>query len=431
MKNKIKNRFHYAYVMIISIAFQRFIVCAENTASGLFLLPVSTALGVSQGTFMFYQTLEFAVTALVTMLIPKLTSRFKYTTLNKIGLICMTCGLLCMSRAQNVTMFYLAGLLNGLGLVVCNLLLMGTMIPRWFNARIGVMMATVTLLFTLPGMVLSPVVSYLLSLPSVLGMESWRGTYFLLALLPITVGMFNAFFVLKESPAALGLTPCGETHESNTVSEVTPLHPGICKQTVVRSSSCLLLALAIVLWSTMSSINPYLASYISTSHAAAKVSFDLKGFVGAAVAVGSLTGAYLIGIANDRFGARGGVVVGCVCGAAGAAAMLLGSSFWIVLLIGASLVGVYISLFNVQIPIMVKDMYGNLDYDKLFPLFTSIGGWFGAFSVSFWGVLRDTTGSYTAMFSIAVVACSLAGILGSLAIQKSKLLWNDNPSSIE
>lgn len=153
---KERKGFHYAYVILASIALQKFIVCAENTTSGLFLLPVTRALGVSQGSYMFYQTVQYGVMALTSMLMPKLTARFRYMTLNRIGLVCMFLGLTCMSRAQNVYMFYLAGLLDGLGLVVCNLLLMGTLIPRWFKSRMGVMMATVTLLFTLPGLVLSP-----------------------------------------------------------------------------------------------------------------------------------------------------------------------------------------------------------------------------------------------------------------------------------
>lgn len=293
MAIKHKGKLHYAYVILLSIALQKFIVCAENTTSGLFLLPVTTALGISQGSYMLYQTVQYAVMALASMIMPRLTARFRYTTLNKIGLLCMFCGLTCMSRAQNVYLFYLAGFLDGLGLVVCNLLLMGTLIPRWFRNRMGVMMATVTLLSTLPAMVLSPVVSHLLDLPSVLGMESWRGTYLLLSLLPVTVGLVNAFFVLRERPSDMGLQPCSEDSQvpAEAVGQAV-LRVGVSRRVAMRSTSGLLLVLALILWNVIATINPYLASYAATTPAAASAGFDLKGFIGAAVSVGSLTGAW-------------------------------------------------------------------------------------------------------------------------------------------
>ena len=429
MAIKHKGKLHYAYVILLAIALQKFIVCAENTTSGLFLLPVTTALGISQGSYMLYQTVQYAVMALASMIMPRLTARFRYTTLNKIGLLCMFCGLTCMSRAQNVYLFYLAGFLDGLGLVVCNLLLMGTLIPRWFRNRMGVMMATVTLLSTLPAMVLSPVVSHLLDLPSVLGMESWRGTYLLLSLLPVTVGLVNAFFVLRERPSDMGLQPCSEDSQvpAEAVGQAV-LRVGVSRRVAMRSTSGLLLVLALILWNVIATINPYLASYAATTPAAASAGFDLKGFIGAAVSVGSLTGAYLIGLANDHFGAKGGVVIGCASGALGTAAILLGDRSGIVILLGVALLGVYISLANVQLPVMLTDMYGSLDYDKLFPLFTSFGSWFGAFSASFWGLLHDVTGGYTAMLSIGVAACALAGVLGLLAVQRSKRLWKNAES---
>ena len=420
---KERKGFHYAYVILASIALQKFIVCAENTTSGLFLLPLTRALGVSQGSYMFYQTVQYGVMALTSMLMPKLTARFRYMTLNRIGLVCMFLGLICMSRAQNVYMFYLAGLLDGLGLVVCNLLLMGTLIPRWFKSRMGVMMATVTLLFTLPGLVLSPVVSWLLDRPSVLGMESWRGTYLILSLLPVTVGLLNAFFVLRESPASMGLSPCGEDDAAAPGRAVlSGSGEGVSRHDALHSSSCVLLALALILWNVIATINPYIASYAATSPAAAAAGFDLKGFVGVAISIGGLTGAYLIGAANDRFGAKGGVAVGCACGSAGAALLVLGAGQAVWVLAGAVLLSMYVALSNVQLPVMVSDMYGRRDYDRLFPLFTSFGSWFGAFSASMWGLLYDATGSYTPMLAIATAACALAGALGTAAVSCGRRL---------
>lgn len=415
--------FPYAYMIIVSIAVQRFIVCAETTSSGLFLIPVTSALNISQGTYMLYQTIEYGIMAVMSAIIPKLTTKFKYTSLNKVGLVFLTCGLLCMSTAKNVYMFYLAGVLNGLGLVVCNLLLMGSLVPRWFSGGMGIVMAVITLLFTLPGMLLTPVVSYLIGRPTVLGIESWRGTYLLLALLPITVGMINAFFVLKENPSAIGQEPYHVKYGKTTAQDNAKLTTeGIRQRDALRSLSCVLLILAITLWSAVATINPYLASYAATSAASETAGFDLKGFIGTAVAIGNILGAFFIGLANDYFGAKGGVIVGCACGMAGAITLLFGDSSAVAILIGSSCIGVYISLYNVQIPIMVRDMYGGLDYDKLFPLFIFFSGCFGSGSASLWGRLYDIAGNYSLMLSIAAFAAVIAGVAGVLAVWRSKAL---------
>ena len=98
--------------------------------------------------------------------------------------------------------------------------------------------------------------------------------------------------------------------------------------------------------------------------------------------------------------------------------MVLGrSSAWLIWL-GAAGLGVYMALNSVQLPAMVSDMYGDLDYDPIFQRVSSIAAWFGAFSASFWGFLYDTCGNYMPMLLLAAVLCMLTGCAGVWATKK-------------
>lgn len=418
-----KKQFHYAYVILISVMIQRLIVSAENSVSGLFIIPVTTALGVSQGQFMLYQTVQYGMLALSSVFVQKLMTKYRYVTLNKIGLLCMSGGVMCMALAKNIFMFYLGGGLNGIGLAVTIFLFTGTMIPRWFSTNVGFMIATASLGSTASSFIANPVVSHLLNQQTVLGMESWRGTYILLALLPLTLGMLNAFALMRENPESMGLAKCGHTEAEN--SQHTAGITGVMKETALKSSSYKMLILAVIIWNVTITASAYMAAYVTTSPASAVANFDLKGVLGMASTAGGLVGGYLIGGLNDRLGADKGLLVAGICGAAGLTTLLVFNSSPVLILCGSFVLGIFVALNNVQLPAMITCMYGEKDYDRIFPAASSASSWVGAISASMWGFINDFTGGYTVMLVTTTAMCVITAAIGLVAVKKSKTLTRE------
>ncbi len=78
-----KKKLHYGFVVAAGI-FIDILVCGGIFfgASGVFIVPVTESLGIGQGEFSMYLTVQSFTMALVMLVAPKLTSRFSFRLLN-------------------------------------------------------------------------------------------------------------------------------------------------------------------------------------------------------------------------------------------------------------------------------------------------------------------------------------------------------------
>ena len=113
-------KLHYGFIIIISIFIQMFLGGAFLQTSGLFVLPVTGALKINQGTYMMYMTVQYIVMAITATFAPKLLSRFRFGTLNRCGIVIMGLGILLMSIAGSVFLIYLGGALIGIFYSIAN-----------------------------------------------------------------------------------------------------------------------------------------------------------------------------------------------------------------------------------------------------------------------------------------------------------------------
>lgn len=418
---KENGKLHYGFIIVISVFLQMFLAGALLQTSGLFVVPVTSALGISQGTYMMYMTIQYIVMAIAAMFVPKLLAKYAYTILNRIGIVIMGLGIIAMAFAKNIVPVYFGGICLGCGMVVVTFLASGTLIPRWFKTRVGIMLATAGLGLSISGVIMSPVVSRMLSQSSILGMESWRGTYVVLAAAFLVIGLVNAIFVMKDEPGP-GQKRYGED-EIVTEKEVSGKNVvGVEKQKAVKSASFVWFVIMIISWNVTCQINVYLSAYASFSAALEKAGFDLVGIIASVSMIGAIVGSYIIGGANDKFGAKGGAVVAGIFGVAGCILMLIGNSSAAVMLVGAAFFGIYYAINGIQMPAMVTTMYGEKDYAAIYPFAAAFAPWFGAISSSLWGFLYDLTGTYTSMLVIGAVLCAVTGVSGILAVNASKKL---------
>jgi len=417
------NKLHYGYIIVLSVFLQMFIAGTPVLTSSLFVLPVTESFHISQGEFMMYMSIQYIFMAIASVFVPKLLSKFKYTTLDRAGIIIMASGVGIMGLARNVLLLYIGGAMIGTGQVVVMFLCAGTLIPRWFKVGVGAMLATANLGYSAGGIIMSPVISRILDMDSVLGMEPWRGTYILLAGAFIVLAELNSILLMRNEPSEKGLQRFGEIVEASSPEKApVVVISGVSKSVAIKSSSFIWLVIMMMAWNFACQIQVYLAPYATFTTAAATSGFDLKGFIGSVAMIGSVVGGYLVGGANDKFGGKGGSLVAGICGVVACVMMLAGQANSIVILIGAALFGIYYVVGSVQLPVMITSMYGDREYSKLFPFAAAFCPWFGAVSSSLWGFLYDMTGTYSSMLIGGIVLCALTSITGVIAISNSKKL---------
>jgi len=414
-----KKRMHYGFVIVIAI-FIQYILAAGIFfgASGMFIVPVTTSLGIGQGEFAMYLTIQNVAMASCTLIAPKLMAKFKFKSLNAIGVILSAVGFGMMGFAQNTIPIYVGGALIGVSLTFLTFLSPGTLLPRWFQQKLGTMLAIVGSASSIGGMLFNPVISALINSEPMFGFsESWRSAYVLLAVLVLVICLPVALFMLKDSPKDMGMRPYGEVEISSDEAATTSLN-GVTKATAVKSGAFACLVLMIISWNLASGIFSYFPAYAGTAGGATFVT----GIIGSVTMVGGVIGGFVIGNLNDKKGGQVGGLFAGVCGVIGLANLMVGGNSAIALLGGAAVFGLYYAIANVQLPAMVTTLFGNRDYDKIFQTAAAFCPWFGAISYSLWGFIYDGTGSYTLMLIAGIILCAVTAGSGIAAVSFSKKL---------
>ena len=420
---KNKPKLHYGFVVAAAI-FIEILICGGIFfgASGVFIVPVTASLGIGQGDFSMYLTVQSITMALTMFAAPKLIQRVSYRKINAVSVLLAGGGFALMGFANGVLLLYVGGALIGIGCVFLCYLISGTLLPRWFKRKLGTVMAAVMSGLGVGGIIFNPVIFALINSGGVMGFEEgWRSAYVLLGVLVVVVCLPLALFVLRDHPSDKGLAAYGEDTAAETSSGVRETS-GVSKDVAIKSPSFMLYVLMLLCTNLAGGIMTFLPAFASISPARLTAGFDLSGMIGSVGMFGAILGGFIIGAANDKFGAQGGALTAGAFGLAGFILLLCEGATALPMLGGAFLYGIFYQINQVQMPAMVTTMYGEREYDRIFPVGAAFGPWIGAVSYTIWGFIYDSTGSYTAMLVIGVVLCSVAAVFGPLAVSSSKKL---------
>lgn len=204
-----QKKMHYGFVVVAAIFIQMLLAAGiVFGASGMFIVPVTTDLGIGQGQFTLYMTFQSIAMALCVMAAPKLMAKFKYRTLNIISSITVSVGMMLMGFANGVLLIYVGGVLLGISLVFLTLLSPGVLIPRWFSQKQGTMLGITATAVAVGGMIFNPVIAAFLNGAPLFGFaSSWRSAYVTLGLIVLAGCLPCALFLIKDFPKDKGLQP--------------------------------------------------------------------------------------------------------------------------------------------------------------------------------------------------------------------------------
>lgn len=413
-----KKAFHYGYLIVAAVFIDLF-VCGGIFfgASGIFIVPVSTALGIGQGDFSMYLTIQSFTIAIGVIFAPKILAKFSYRKINAVASVIAGCGFALMGFAKNVVLLYAGGVLVGIGCVFLTYLITGTLLPRWFKQKLGTAIAIGTSGLGLGGIVFNPVISYFVNSKPLFGFtEAWRSAYVLLGGIVIIICLPLALFIIRDYPSDKGVLPYG----SEFVEEKsgTKIVEGVSKSVAIKSMSFIWYGIMVVAFTLPGAIMTYLPALASN----AAPESNTSAIIGSVGMIGAIIGGFIIGAANDKFGAQIGALVAGGCGVLGFLVLMLGGSSTAMLLGGSALYGIFYQINQVQMPAMVSAMYGEREYDKIFPIGATISPWVGMVSYSLWGFLFDATKSYNAMLIAGLVCGAITAVTGILAVPASKKL---------
>ena len=130
-----------------------------TNAIGVFYTPVAKSLKVLKGTFAMHATLSTLATALTSLKMSKVIKKYSYKKVLLIGVILSSGATWLMSYSTSVYLFYILGILRGIGVGIYGMIPITVVITNWFDKKHGLATSLALSFSGLSGAIFSPLLS--------------------------------------------------------------------------------------------------------------------------------------------------------------------------------------------------------------------------------------------------------------------------------
>jgi|GEM_PF-1766739 len=347
-----------------------------------------------------------------------------------IGAILEIIAVLLFTVVINVPGIILIGILYGIALPVTFLLTIPTLITNWFAPKVrgrylGIAMAC----SGFGTFVWAPLFTWFLN------NLGYTTCYIINAVFIAVLILPWALFVFKFTPEEMGLQQYGYDPEEADADESAQASCayGMEANHAFKTAAFWFMFCAIGFVSIGMGYNSVLAAYageaLSGTDLAASASM-LGAWMISAAAAGNFGGKAIFGFVSDKLGLRATTFVFIV-------AVILAFLLWIIfptsvvpMFVAAFLLGTINGISSVGNPMIVRQLFGGLSYEKIYSRLSIASSVVGGFSTTFVTAVAAATGSYvTAMWS-GVVLLVIVGAFTFLATRYfGKLKWDKTPET--
>lgn len=397
---------HYGFTIVACCCLiMGFDVGISMSCAAIFYPPVSEALGVATGKFSLYMSFSFLTSALMLSKAGELLQKYSARCLLTINSAALGLIIGAMGFLNQVWEFYIMGALMGVTLAFLLYLSYPTMINRWFSTKVGFFMGICTAASGIGGIILNPIGAYLID------NYTWRGAYWIFGLIILIVVTPMLGMLLRDHPKEKGLLPFGFKEEGETTSAAE--ESGVPFKKAVHSPSFYALMVFAFLIMAVSTLNLFIPSFVKSQ------GFNLAqaALAASAIMTGVTIGKVALGYINDRSSALG-VTVMALCGAGGIILLIFGHIGMGAILGGSFLFGWAYAGVTVQTAMLVRTVFGNKDYARIFSVISMALAAGGAVTAGGWGLLADATSS-NFIFITGIIFLGICYAIGLWALRKS------------
>lgn len=399
-----KFPFHYGFIVAACCTLvTMFNIGLVLSCAGIFFVPISEELGEPVGKVAMYLSFNLLASSIMLSFSGKLMEKFGARRMMTLSSIVMGATLICMSKFSALWQFYAAGAVLGVTFTFLMYLSFPTIIPRWFNKKVGLMIGIAAAGSSIGGALFNPICGMLIN------NYGWRTTYIILgAVILLIISPLIGIF-LRNKPADVGLRPYGESNISARKNK----NDGYEYRAVLKMPLFYGLFMFGFLMSTVASVFHFVPKYAATLN----FSLEEAAMVASAAMIGSTIGKVGLGWINDK-SLTAGLFATIGLGIFGLALMFSGTGLN-VLIGGGFLFGwAYAGVF-VQTPLLVRAVFGNKSYSQIYSNI-SIGLTISAaIAMAIWGNLAEI-GGYGAVFIFAIFLLGICGAIGLRALKAAK-----------
>lgn len=379
---------------------------AGTVSFGFFMDPVTSDLGFDRSTFSLYFSLITIVGTVTLPIYGKLIARFGTRRFVILGGIWTGATMAALSLCTTLPMFYIVGCLIGLGFFACSYAVVPVIVNEWFVEKNGFVMGAAAACGGIVAMVLS------LVFPAVIESAGWEAGYVLLGIVVFALTTPVGIFLLKSSPADIGLTAFGakESEVGATGKELS----GVPYSSALKMPQLWAILIAFLLLAVTVTVTQHLAAYfVSTG-------FDpiMAGVFMSVISGGLIFTSSGAGIIADKLGL---VKTLFLCSALYLVSFVLlpASSSIIVICIALVLMSIGNANTSVFAPMVTGAVFGQRDYAAIWGLVSMANVLGQAIGAPLWGLAFDLTGSYVPGMYISAAIVALSFIMLAWASKKT------------
>lgn len=411
-----KGGIHYGFVMVVACCLMCLSAAISWNCAGIFFAPVVKELGIMRGSLALYLT----VMALTTSIFLPVAGRLLEKVNNRILLVVMAIinavAIGAMGTHQSVMGFYLSGVGIGIPQAFFLYLVGPTMMNRWFAKKTGFFTGICMAFSGIFAVILNPIGGY------VIATYGWRTAYMFFGAL-ILVICVPAALLVKDRPSMMGLQPYGydEAEEAAKANANKGGLPGITFSAAIKTLPFVLFVAWAIVQALYNDVNSYLPSYATSLG----FGIAISSTIGSMTMLGSVISKIGLGAVNDK-SVVGALLVAGTAAITGVALMTFaGPSNPTLLLAGALLWGICHANVTVQIPLVVRKVFGPREYTQILAVIMMVVNLASSFGQSLWGYVADANGGsfYYSMVSVLGCAFLVSVISVGAYLSRKRLSW--------
>ncbi len=405
-----KRKFEYKWI-ILGICFLMNFICLGFCSSnkGLYLTAITEAFGIPRSLFSVNDTFRYVSTAVINLFFGTLVYKFGYRKMCAMGFICLIASLLTYAFAETILVFYIGGVLLGLGVSFTTTTMTGSLIRRWFNADIGkytgIVFAANGIGGALAAQILTPMI-YQEGNPF-----GYRSAYLLIVGITVVTGIV-VITLLRERPEDQPITPVqikSKTSRGKTWE-------GLPFDVVKKRPYFYIVAIATLLTGfILQGIGGVYAAHLKD------VGID-AGYLATVSSIYSLTltaSKILVGFIYDKKGLRF-ILLMCQSATVVAFGALLFVSTSVtgkaLAFVFALLYALALPLETLVIPLVVNDIFGTNSYNRVIGIATAMNYTGYALGTPIVNLCYDTFGSYKPAFIAFMILMPIIAVIFQIAI---------------
>lgn len=386
MKNKSYK--HWIIVFLMCCLSASSIGLCTNSI-GVFYTPVSQSLDILRGTFAMHATLSSLATAFTSLFMAKIMHQYRYKIILLIGVLFTSLSTLLMAYSRSVWVFYILGIIRGIGIGIYGMVPLTVIITNWFTEKHGLATSIALSFSGLSGAIFSPLLS------SWITTFGWENTYKLMSVCILILTLPALLYPWAIKPQNQNLLPYGYNQKIQSQSITTS------KKMNFMTCAFLCMCILTVLHTSITGISQHLSGMatsikLNTSIGAMMMSLAMFGNISTKLLIGFLSDllnplkASLIMIFVNiisLFLLWNGMITGQVT-------LLLVSSFAF---------GSIYSVGAVGVPLLTKYFFGLQNYSQAYSIIGFLTNVGSSSSLALIGYAYDFTGGYLLVIIIALL----------------------------